>query len=111
MLHQSDPLDRMYQALADAGRRSMIDRLSRGPASVSELGRPLDMSMSAVVQHLKVLEESGLVSSEKVGRVRTCRIEPEALSLAEKWINERRALWGRRFDRLGALLDEDKDKS
>jgi DNA-binding transcriptional ArsR family regulator len=106
VLQQSATLDLMFHALADGGRRAMIDRLSRGPASVSELAEPLDMSLSAVVQHLHVLEASGLVRSEKIGRVRTCRIESEALSLAEQWINERRALWQRRLDRLGHILAE-----
>ena len=86
----------------------MVERLTRGPASVSELAEPLAMSLSAVVQHLQVLEQSGLVQSEKVGRVRTCRIEPTALRLAEQWINERRNVWERRLDRLGDLLAEQK---
>ena len=106
MLQYSSSLDTMFQALADPGRRLMIERLCRGPASVSELGEPLRMSLSAVVQHLHVLEESGLVKTEKVGRVRTCRIEPGALQAAEKWINERRTAWERRLDRLGAYLAE-----
>ena len=107
MLHQSAQLDLMYQALADAGRRAMVERLVRGPASVSELAQPLDMSLSAVVQHLQVLEASGLVRSVKVGRVRTCRIEPKALSMAERWINQRRMIWERRFDKLGEVLAAD----
>ncbi len=82
----------------------MLERLSRGPATVSELAAPLPMSLPAVVQHLQVLEASGLIRSEKVGRVRTCRIEPQALSLAERWINERRTSWERRLDRLGDYL-------
>jgi DNA-binding transcriptional ArsR family regulator len=106
MLHNPAQLDLMFQALADPARRSMVERLSRGPASVSELARPLDMSLSAVMQHLHVLEESGLVHSEKVGRVRTCRIEPEALTMAERWISQRRMGWERRFDRLGEYLAE-----
>jgi DNA-binding transcriptional ArsR family regulator len=97
-------LDRVFQALADPSRRSMVERLSRGPASVSELARPLAMSLPAVVQHLQVLEASGLVRSEKVGRVRTCRIEPDALRLAEGWIAARRSGWERSFDRLGDFL-------
>jgi len=101
----------MYQALADPGRRQMVDRLSRGPASVSELAEPLDMSLSAVVQHLAILEQSGLVTSEKVGRVRTCKIEPKALKTAEQWIAERRALWERRLDRLGQYLAEHPEDS
>lgn len=84
----------------------MIERLSRGPASVSELAKPFAMSLPAVVQHLQVLEASGLVQSEKVGRVRTCQIVPEALSAAEQWINDRRTLWERRLDRLGEFLAE-----
>ena len=82
----------------------MLERLSRGPATVSELAAPLPMSLPAVVQHLQVLEASGLVRSEKVGRVRTCRIEPQALSSAERWINQRRTTWERRLDRLGEYL-------
>ncbi len=96
----------MFQALADPTRRAMVERLGRGPASVSELARPLAMSMPAVMQHLQMLEASGLVRSEKTGRVRTCRIEPEALSLAEQWINARRIDWRRKLDRLGDYLEE-----
>ena len=106
MLNQGATLDRVFQALADPSRRAMVERLSRGPASVSELARPLDMTLAGVVQHLQVLEASGLVRSEKVGRVRTCRIEPEALTPAEEWIGERRTSWERRLDRLGDLLAE-----
>lgn len=109
MLHQSDQLDLMFQALADPARRGMVDRLTRGPASVSELAAPFAMTLSAVVQHLAVLEASGLVRSEKVGRVRTCRVEPKALRQAEQWIAERRTLWEQRFDRLGAFLSEMHD--
>jgi DNA-binding transcriptional ArsR family regulator len=109
VLHQSRQLDLMYQALADGGRRTMIERLARGPASVSELAEPLDMSLSAVVQHLAVLEASGLVRSEKVGRVRTCHVDSGALRAAEQWIAERRSLWERRFDRLGSYLGQSFD--
>jgi DNA-binding transcriptional ArsR family regulator len=105
MLNQEQSLDAMFQALADPTRRRMVERLSRGSASVSELARPFDMSLPAIVQHLKVLEESGLVKTEKVGRVRTCTIDAGALSMAEKWINDRRIGWERRLDRLGAFLD------
>ena len=94
-------------ALADPARRGMIERLSSGPASVSELAAPLDMTLSAVVQHLGVLETSGLVTSEKVGRVRTCRLEPETLQRAEAWLAGRRASWERRLDKLGAYLEGD----
>jgi DNA-binding transcriptional ArsR family regulator len=109
--YQPTPIDRMFHALAEPTRRMMVERLSRGPASVSELARPFAMTLPAIVQHLAVLEESGLVKSQKVGRVRTCRIEPKALQMAERWINERRQLWERRLDRLGDFLaDEDEPK-
>src|SRR5438445_12678077 len=98
------PVELLFQALADPSRRAMVERLSRGPASVSELAQPFDMSLPAVVQHLHVLEASGLVRSEKVGRVRTCRVEPGALRTAERWIAERRTTWERRLDRLGEYL-------
>jgi DNA-binding transcriptional ArsR family regulator len=104
-------LDLTFQALADPARRIMVERLSRGPASVSELAQPLEMTLSAVVQHLAVLEASGLVRSQKVGRIRTCRIEPAALQGAERWIVERRAAWERRLDRLGDFLAETDDTS
>jgi DNA-binding transcriptional ArsR family regulator len=104
MLQHPQPLDMLFQALADPGRRIMVERLSRGPASVSELAKPLSMSLSAVVQHLAVLEASGLVRSEKVGRVRTCRIDPAALQTAEQWLSERRLSWERKLDRLGDFL-------
>lgn len=85
----------------------MVDRLSYGPASVSELAGPFEMTLAAVVQHLQVLEQSGVITSQKVGRVRTCRLAPDALAAAERWIANRRALWERRLDRLGAFLDEE----
>jgi DNA-binding transcriptional ArsR family regulator len=103
-------LDRTFAALADPARRAMVERLVMGPATVSELARPLPMSLPAVLLHLKVLQESGLVTSQKVGRVRTCRIEPQMLSQAETWVAERRAMWERNLDRLGAFLDETKPK-
>jgi DNA-binding transcriptional ArsR family regulator len=87
----------------------MVERLSRGPASVSELARPLAMSLPAVLQHLQVLEASGLVRSEKLGRTRTCTIEPAAMTMAEQWLGARRALWERRLDRLGEYLEEGSD--
>jgi DNA-binding transcriptional ArsR family regulator len=105
MLNYLSPLDRAFQALADPTRRAMVERLSHGPASVSELKRPLLMSLPAVMQHLTVLETSGLVVSEKAGRVRTCRINPAAFAEAEQWIAERRLEWERRLDRLGEYLD------
>jgi DNA-binding transcriptional ArsR family regulator len=111
VLNQLPSLDLLFAALADPSRRSMVERLSRGPASVKELAAPLTMSLPAVLQHLQVLEASGLVRSEKVGRVRTCRIEPVALRSAEQWIADRRAGWERRLDRLDAYLSEEgKDR-
>jgi DNA-binding transcriptional ArsR family regulator len=106
VLNQKADLDRVFQALADPGRRLMVERLSQGPASVTELGRPLSMSLAAVLQHVQVLELSGLVRSEKVGRKRTCTINPAVLRSAEAWIAERRSLWERRLDRLGDYLDD-----
>ena len=103
MLNQ---LDRTFQALGDPTRRALVERLTAGPASVSELAAPLPMSLPAVMLHLKVLEESGLVTSQKTGRVRTCRIDPKMLSEAERWVSERRQSWERNLDRLGAFLDE-----
>jgi len=96
-------LDQVFHALADPTRRGMVERLVRGP-SVSELSRPLDMSLPAVLQHLQVLEASGLVRSEKAGRVRTCRIEPDALRAAEAWVTGQRTAWETRLDRLGDYL-------
>lgn len=109
MLKQSDSLDLLFQALADPSRRAMVERLSRGPASVSELAKPFSMSLPAVVQHVKVLESSGLVRSEKVGRIRTCRIEDAALTTAELWIHARRTTWENRLDRLGGYLAENPE--
>ena len=102
-------LDRIFHALADPTRRAMVERLARGPASVSELGGPLAMTLAAVVQHVQVLEESGLLRSEKVGRVRTCRLEPAVLGTAESWIAERRTHWERKLDRLGEFLAEEAE--
>jgi DNA-binding transcriptional ArsR family regulator len=104
MLNKVTALDQTFQALADSTRRAILAELTRGPSSVSKLARPLAMSLPAVMQHLAVLEESGLVRSVKVGRVRTCRIEPKALGMAQQWINQRRMEWERRLDRLGEYL-------
>ncbi|MFY8030413.1 MAG: ArsR/SmtB family transcription factor [Devosia sp.] len=106
MLNQrAEPsLDHLFQALADPTRRRMVERLSQGPASVSELAKPFSMSLPAVVQHLQVLEQSGLVRSEKVGRVRTCSIDTTALTQAEQWLNDQRLAWEQRLDRLGDFL-------
>ncbi|MES1158739.1 MAG: metalloregulator ArsR/SmtB family transcription factor [Terricaulis silvestris] len=103
-------LDLVFQALADPTRRAVVERLSRGPMSVSALAKPLDMSLPAVLQHLAVLETSGLVRSEKVGRVRTCRIDPKALQQLEKWISARRSQWEDRFDRLDTYLAKQDEK-
>jgi DNA-binding transcriptional ArsR family regulator len=97
-------IDRVFHALGDPSRRAMMEKISRGPVSVSRLAAPLAITLAAVVQHLQVLEESGLVQTEKVGRVRTCRIEPEGLRAAERWIGDCRSMWERRLDRLGDLL-------
>lgn len=99
----------VFHALGDPTRRRIVDRLSQGPATVSELAAPLPISLPAVVQHLEVLQESGLVESEKVGRVRTCRVRPAAMQEAEQWIAQRRADWERRLDRLGDYLAERTD--
>ena len=102
-------VDRVFQALGDPTRRAIIEKLSEGPVTVSRLAKPLDITLAAVVQHLQVLEESGLVRTEKVGRVRTCRMEPGGLKVAQRWVEDRRSLWERRVDRLGELLAEDEN--
>jgi DNA-binding transcriptional ArsR family regulator len=104
MLDQTTDLDRTFQALADGSRRTMLERLTSGPASVSALAEPLAMSLAAVVQHVQVLEACGLVRTEKVGRTRMCRIEPAGMTAAEQWISDRRRGWQDRLDRLGDLL-------
>src|ERR1700726_1062365 len=106
MLNQSPDLDRLFHALADPARRAMIERLARGPAPVSELARPLPMSLPSAMQHLGILEAADLVRSQKVGRVRPCSLNHQALSDAEQWFNARRLEWEQRLDRLGAFLDE-----
>jgi DNA-binding transcriptional ArsR family regulator len=110
VVNQSNPLDKVFQALADGTRRDLVERLIRGPASVSELAQPLAMSLPAVMQHLQVLEASGLVRSEKTGRVRTCHIEPAALRVAEAWLGVQRTSWERGLDRLGDFLTEKTDE-
>lgn len=106
MSSQTGNIGRVFHALGDPTRRAIVEKLSEGPISVSQLTQPLDITLAAVLQHLQVLEESGLVRTEKIGRVRTCSIEPGGLSAAEKWIRDRRTLWERRLDRLGELLAE-----
>ena len=108
MLTHRAQVDRVFHALGDPTRRAIVEKLSAGAISVSSLAKPLDITLAAVVQHLQVLERSGLVRTTKTGRVRTCRIEPKGLSIAERWIEERRSLWERRLDRLGAVLAEDE---
>jgi len=105
MAQRSVALDRMFRALADPSRRDIVTRLAQRPASISELARRYAMSMSAVLQHLKLLEESGLVRSEKVGRVRTCRLDPRALDAVDRWVTDHRARLQRRLDRLEAYLE------
>ena len=111
VLNYDGSLDRVFQALADPTRRDIVERLTRGPASVSALAEPLAMSLPAVMQHLQVLEACGLVRSEKAGRVRTCHIEPPTLRAAEDWLARQRTAWETRLDRLGDhLTDSPEDE-
>ena len=107
MASQKAKVDRVFHALGDPTRRAIVEKLSRGPVSVSRLAEPLDITLAAVVQHLQVLEESGLVQTEKLGRVRTCRIRTAGWSVAEQWIGGLRSMWESRLDRLGDLLEEE----
>ena len=110
-MHRKKPdIDRVFHALGDPTRRAMVEKLSQGPISVSRLAEPLDITLAAVVQHLQVLEECGIVQTEKVGRVRTCSIAPDGLSVAYQWIGDRRSMWERRLDRLGDLLAEPEER-
>ena len=102
-------IDRVFHALGDPMRRAILEKLSQGPVSVSHLAEPLSITLAAVIQHLQVLQDSGLVQTEKLGRVRTCRIEPAGLAVAAQWISDRRTLWERRLDRLGDLLAESNE--
>jgi DNA-binding transcriptional ArsR family regulator len=111
MLHSTANIDRVFHALGDATRRAIVQKISQGPISVSRLAEPFAMSLAAVVQHLQVLEESGLVQTEKAGRVRTCRIAPAGLSAAEQWIGHLRSTWERRLDRLGEILAEPDEEN
>ena len=108
MQTQRVQVDRVFHALGNGTRRAIVEKLSQGAVSVSSLAKPLDITLAAVVQHLQVLERSGLVRTTKVGRVRTCRIEPKGFSVAERWIEDRRSLWERRLDRLGTLLQNEE---
>ena len=110
MLNRQPDLDRLFHALADPARRAMVERLTLGPAAVSELARPLPMSLPSAMQHLGVLEAAGLVRSRKIGRVRTCAVEPDALRLAGGWIDARRIEWEQRLDRLGDYLKTMQDE-
>jgi len=111
MLDQEERLDHVLHALCDRSRRRMVERLSAGPASVSELARPLPMTLAAVVQHVQVLERAGLVRTHKVGRVRRCELRAEALQPVDRWIAERQAMWSAAFDRLGEVLAETPDQT
>jgi DNA-binding transcriptional ArsR family regulator len=104
------PIDRLFHALGDPTRRAMLDMLSRGPLSVTQLAEPLGVTLTAVGQHLQVLENSELVRTEKVGRVRTCRIEPAGFTQLEKWIRDHRTHWELSLDRLGKFLTEEDEK-
>lgn len=108
--HQAEAADGVFHALADANRRAIVDHLTRGPATVSELARLLGVTVAATVQHLRVLQASELVRSEKAGRVRTCQIDPSGLRRAEEWLRLRRTTWERRLDRLGDVLGESADE-
>jgi DNA-binding transcriptional ArsR family regulator len=99
-------IDHVFYALGDPTRRAIVEKLSEGPLSVSQLATPLGITLTAVAQHLQVLEESRLARTEKIGRVRTCQIDPAGFSALEKWIRDRRSIWERRLDRLGDLLAE-----
>jgi DNA-binding transcriptional ArsR family regulator len=108
MRHAKLNIDHIFHALGDPTRRAIVEKLSEGPTSVSRLAEPLSITLAAVVQHLQILEQSGLVHTEKVGRVRTCSVEPAGLALAAQWVADRRSMWERKLDRLGDLLAEDE---
>ena len=110
MLDHSTDLDNIFQALADPTRRAIVEQLGDGPKSVSEIALPLDMTLAAVVQHVQLLENCQLITTQKQGRVRTCRIKPETLKTLESWLNQRRRQWEQHFDRLAAVLDEQSPK-
>src|SRR3954447_15869842 len=111
MANSEVSVDLVFHALGDPTRRAILDQLSEGPRSVSRLAGPLDITLTAVVQHLQVLEESGLVHTEKVGRVRTCRLATAGFAVLEQWIHDRRSIWERRLDRLGELLGDSGKRS
>lgn len=99
-----EQIDRLFHALGDPTRRAILDALVEKPASVSKLAEPLGVTLTAVMQHLEILEDAGLVHTEKLGRVRTCRIEPGGLNALELWIREHRTEWERKLERLGEIL-------
>jgi DNA-binding transcriptional ArsR family regulator len=109
MAAEKPDIDRIFHALGDPTRRAIVERLGDGPVSVSHLAAPLQMTLAAVVQHLQVLEESGIVRTEKIGRVRTCRIDPKGLDVIQQWVAARRSIWENRFDHLGDLLTESSE--
>ena len=111
MLNHQPSLDRVLHALADPTRRAIVERLSRGSVSVSKIAEPLDMTLAAVAQHIQVLEQSGVISTRKQGRVRTCQLQPRALDIVDRWIAQRRSMWERNFDQLGEILNERQRKS
>lgn len=111
MLNYQPSLLRVFHALADPTRLAIVERLSRGGISVSEIAEPLNMTLAAVVQHIQVLEQSGVISTRKQGRVRTCQLEPRALDIVDRWIAQRRSMWERNLDRLGEVLSERKRKT
>ncbi|WP_373047116.1 ArsR/SmtB family transcription factor [Vulgatibacter sp.] len=111
MLDHSPQLNQVFHALADPTRRAMVERLTRGAASVSQLAAPFPVSLSAIGQHVQLLESSGLVRTVKKGRVRQVELQPAALAAAEDWFAAHRAMWERRLDRLAVLLDEDEDET
>ena len=109
MEQYQERLNGIFQALADPTRRAVLGRLSRGPASISELARPFDMALPSFMKHIRLLEDSGWILTRKKGRVRTCTIEKKAFAVADTWLATQRALWEARFDRLDVLLEDSKD--
>ncbi len=109
MSGQKAKVDRVFHALGDPTRRAILEKLSKGAVTVSRLAEPLGLTLAAVVQHLQVLEESALIHTEKVGRVRTCRIEPKGFDVARQWLDDRRTMWERCLDRLGEFLAEPEE--
>jgi DNA-binding transcriptional ArsR family regulator len=107
----SHSADRVFQAIADPTRRAIIERLSRAPSSVSDLAKPFDVTLAAVVQHVQVLEEAGIVRTEKLGRVRSCQLQPDGLRVVERWIADRRSAWEKSFDRLAAIIEEPEPRA